>query len=698
MAKLNFKKLPLLVDIMLRIIVVVALSTIVVVSYMDYASRELITDSAKNFTKKQDAVIFVTLEEFITSLKRVSRTLESMYSELGINNSILEKEMINIVDTFNNVDMCTLYKENDTSNYIRGYQNYNLKNAKNYSDHAINNKTKYISISNKNDKVTKTFYTEDLEKLNKVDNSIDDINAKTYGKSLMSDAFMLFGLPYVNYVVQLNGKNEKAELQIGVNLKELSLILNSASFTDRTRVFILNSQDQIIADSDVVERDKFKTVKEENNDILLMAMKMHETKRNLLDKICFFNVDGMNYFSIVRDMPKSFNLNWRVVTIVPTKDFLENFGKIEKSIFILSVFVILLVIAFLYFQIQKLSEPLLSLAVEANKIKNLELDDPVVIDTKLQEVSELATSMNQLKTSVANFSKFIPKGLIRKFIESGREVGIEGKSENLTIFFSDIANFTTITESTPANELTIQLSEYFEAMTNVLLQNNGTIDKFIGDAVMAFWGAPDLDDKQTYNACRAALICQQQLKSLNKYWISKNRCPLITRIGINNGTVVVGNIGSSERLNYTVLGDSVNLASRLEAINKNYSTNILVSESIVTTLSSDFIVRPVDIVAVKGKNEGIKIFELVGLDNDSYLYPVSEEVKKSVKEFTDAFNLYLAQKWKEALEAFTALQVNNVNRFDVPDHCVTQYIERCTAYIKNPPPAGWDGVNHLKEK
>lgn len=212
---------------------------------------------------------------------------------------------------------------------------------------------------------------------------------------------------------------------------------------------------------------------------------------------------------------------------------------------------------------------------------------------------------------------------------------------------------------------------------------------------MAFWGAPDADDKQIVNACRAALICQHKLRGLNKYWTVKKQPVLITRIGLHSGTAVVGNVGSTERMNYTALGDSVNLAARLEAINKMYGTYIMISEAVVAGLPSNFITRPIDIVAVKGKNKGVRIFELLGMDNDPYLHPVSDNIKEFALRFEKAFNLYTKQQWEEAIQAFTALKQDNLYEDDIMSEA---YIERCKNFIITPPGPSWDGVIHLKQK
>ena len=230
-------------------------------------------------------------------------------------------------------------------------------------------------------------------------------------------------------------------------------------------------------------------------------------------------------------------------------------------------------------------------------------------------------------------------------------------------------------------------------MTSIVAENNGTTDKYIGDSIMAFWGAPQHDNAHSLNCCLTALLCQKRLLDLNRKWVFEKKPELLTRIGIHTGEVIVGNIGSSERMNYTIIGDSVNLAARLEGANKAYGTNIMLSEATVHHLHDHAVVRPLDIVAVKGKNEGVTIYELVALKNSNPLVLPSDDQLKFCSEFTKAFRFYLEQRWDEALTIFHDLQ----KIFGQDDPCEL-YIERCEAFKKTPPPADWDGVYHMKTK
>ena len=230
-------------------------------------------------------------------------------------------------------------------------------------------------------------------------------------------------------------------------------------------------------------------------------------------------------------------------------------------------------------------------------------------------------------------------------------------------------------------------------MTGILTENSGTIDKYIGDAIMAFWGSPSHDINHSVHCCLSALLCQRRLLDLNRKWSYEKKPQLITRIGIHTGEVIVGNMGSSERMNYSVIGDAVNLAARLEGTNKVYGTKIIVSDITVKHLHEHAVVRPLDIVAVKGKNEGVLIYELVALKNSDPLVLPTDDQITFCDDFSKAFRFYLEQRWDEAIETFKSIEI----AFGKDEPC-TMYISRCEEFKISPPPPGWTGIYHLKSK
>ena len=234
-------------------------------------------------------------------------------------------------------------------------------------------------------------------------------------------------------------------------------------------------------------------------------------------------------------------------------------------------------------------------------------------DSPIREIAVLARAIDTLDVAVKSFASFVPIGLVKKLLESEQKLELGGHSRFLTVFFSDIESFSTLSEEVPSQELLLRVSAYLEIVTRSVNREMGTIDKFMGDGVMAFWGAPALLEDHAWRACVAAVRIQQEMDVLNARWQSEGQKPLRARIGIHCDAVMVGNIGSKERMSYTVMGDGVNIAARLEGINKEYRTRICISHSMFKEAGERLCVRPIDDVVVKGRRGKVPIYELMGV-------------------------------------------------------------------------------------
>jgi adenylate cyclase len=288
------------------------------------------------------------------------------------------------------------------------------------------------------------------------------------------------------------------------------------------------------------------------------------------------------------------------------------------------------------------------------------------------------------------FSSYVSSDLVDEILRDPDKLKLGGENKKVTLLFSDIRGFTSLSESIPPEMLVSVLNEYLSPMTQIVMEERGTLDKYIGDAVMAIFGAPlDVPD-HAIRACQAALSMLKKLGQINNEWRKRNFPSIAIGIGINTGEAIVGNMGANMRFDYTAIGDSVNLASRLEGLNKLYGTEIIISKSTLENLNSSeapFLFRELDVVQVKGKEEPISIFELVNtFSNDT-------NKTKLVTMFTEALNRYREGKFHEAKEKFTEILRNFPN--DTPS---ALYKERCQEYILHPPPLDWTGVYTAKEK
>lgn len=285
------------------------------------------------------------------------------------------------------------------------------------------------------------------------------------------------------------------------------------------------------------------------------------------------------------------------------------------------------------------------------------------------------------------FSSYVSAELVAQIIQDPDKLKLGGEKRNVTMLFSDIRGFTSLSERMPPEALVSLLNEYLSPMTQIVMNERGTLDKYIGDAIMAIFGAPlDVPDHPK-RACQAALQMIEELKKLYPKWKEKGWPHISIGVGINTGEAIVGNMGANMRFDYTAIGDAVNLASRLEGLNKLYGTQIIVSKSTLDGVDpSQFLVRELDLVRVKGKEKPVSIFELIGPSGDG-------QKEALVGLFTEAWNLYQDQEFYEAMEKFA-----EILKMFPEDKPSALYHERCLKYISQPPPPNWDGVYIAEEK
>jgi len=230
------------------------------------------------------------------------------------------------------------------------------------------------------------------------------------------------------------------------------------------------------------------------------------------------------------------------------------------------------------------------------------------------------------------FSKFVSQDVVDELLANPDAIALGGAKKEITVFFSDVRGFTTISEKLGPEDLVGLLNEYLSEMTELIIDYRGTIDKYMGDAIMAFWGAPVKNDDHAYYACVAALAQYRALKELQKRWSERDIPVLDIGIGLNTGLAVVGNMGSSRRMDYTLMGDTVNLGSRLEGITKTYGVKICISEFTYERVKDKVYARELDLVRVKGKLEPVRIYELMGLKNDQDIITFKVSYQHSKQE------------------------------------------------------------------
>jgi adenylate cyclase len=323
----------------------------------------------------------------------------------------------------------------------------------------------------------------------------------------------------------------------------------------------------------------------------------------------------------------------------------------------------------------RISEPLRVLGDELTRVGKFHLADGTRMRSAVHEVNQLNDAAERMKTGLRSFLKYVPGDLVRQVLASGREAALGGEIRTLTVFFSDIENFTTYTERTPPDQLVHELAEYLEIVSGQLRRHEGEIDKFIGDGILAFFNAPADVAGHERQACLATLAALRELDARPR---AQERAIFRTRVGLHTGDVLVGNIGTAERLAYTVLGDVVNVTSRLENLNKLYGTQVLASGEVRARAGAQFEWRHVDRACVAGRTAGLEIFELLGTKGD-----VDAGRLRERDAYEQALELYFAREFSEAAALFARSTTGKAAEL---------LAARCQAFAANPPPADWGGV------
>jgi adenylate cyclase len=296
--------------------------------------------------------------------------------------------------------------------------------------------------------------------------------------------------------------------------------------------------------------------------------------------------------------------------VAPIDEFFAEILAERRWLFALALGFVAAVLPLVVWLGARLARSLRALAEQTDSIRHFELAPMPQLRSVISEIDDLGRSVFTMRNVVRNFASFVPKQIVRQLIETGAALELGGTRREITVLFTDIADFTAKTEKADPSDVMVFTSRYFAALSTEIMNHHGTIDKFIGDSVMAIWNAPADDDNQVLNACEAVAACLRRNDELNDSFRCEGWPPYQTRFGLHVGDAVVGNIGSSDRMNYTALGATVNLASRLEGLNKSYGTRVLVSDAIRRRAESRFVFRSVDRLKPKGFAEAFTIYEL----------------------------------------------------------------------------------------
>jgi adenylate cyclase len=483
-------------------------------------------------------------------------------------------------------------------------------------------------------------------------------------------------------------------MMVGIDLDRLARFLTALKVTNHGRAFILAPGNKVLTASEVGSTAGGWHDLAAIKDPLARAIQGAIER----DKIDIGNMPAPRSVAVLSAMsdvehyvtftPLPFR-HWVVATAIPAEDILGDIPAATRRLYMLVIaLVVVLSLIGAFVAHRLISRPIAGIAGQMRQIERFHLEGLTYRPSRLRELDDLSRALRLMGTGLSAFRKYMPADLVEILIREGIEAKPGGRTQPLTVLFTDLAGFTGLSEAKP-DEIVEILGDHLDFMSRIVAAHAGTVDKFIGDSVMAFWNAPASNPLHALSACKAALACRDAFLQSAQGMQAMSAGKIGLRIGLNSGDALVGNIGSRDRLNYTAIGDVVNVASRLEALNKRYGTDILIGEATLAEAGDSVIVRRVDKVAVYGRRGGIQVYELLGLaETKAVLGDLAWIV-----QYDDGFEHYLRRDFDGAVARFRA--ADQLRGRDEPSR---RMILRCRRMIEQPPPVDWDGTDMAESK
>ncbi|MFJ1268231.1 adenylate/guanylate cyclase domain-containing protein [Legionella lytica] len=655
--------------------------TIIGINYV--AFNKILNNSARDLIAKTSLLVN---ERFKVYLEPLSHNIMEIRNAIGNdtissnNPKIFERFLFDIIQ--DNPDIFMIHYGTANGHFFN--INRDEKNGLQLI-HTTNSKPPFVNIGYKLDKQGKIIKTE------LITIPYDPRTRPWYQeavhnkKPIWTDIykFYLFGQrPGIAVAAPIYDRNNnlKGVVAIALAINHLQNFIRELELTKNTMIFVVNNKSNIIAfraphSSENILGKKLEPdlLKKFNIPSTLVSTHFHS-------KIESYMYEDEKYFFSYRPIFNKLKIDpWHVLIITPKNDVIAPLKNLSRGFILLTILILLIGAILVRIISQKISNPIIQLAEEAQQITLFNFKEKRPLKTMIKEIGYLDKALSTLESSLTSFQRYVPRSVVKKLVHTGKIAQVGGQNETITLLFSDIKSFTTISESKSPQKIMTYLSDYFQLMTETIIQYKGTLDKYIGDGIMSLWNAPEKDVDHAFNACETARVMLERLKILNQKHRSEGFPEFNVRIGIHTGEAIVGNVGSEDRLSYTALGDTVNLGSRLESINKHYNTQVIVSHATFSQVSEKFLFRFLDEVAVRGKQESIAIYELITAQN-------IKNIEQHKQEFTEAFSLYQKGLWKQSIEAFMTLHPAYPG-----DQLASIYIARCKI-LEQESPVNWRGV------
>lgn len=537
-----------------------------------------------------------------------------------------------------------------------------------------------------NNKYLTKINLEEKDILSVVERNQDEFLKSFSGASTLLNASQGFQEPILCISIPPVEDEDSNNNVVLVIMVKLEIILDAFKKSGITETFMVGSDGTVIAHHDP---KMVTSVKNMINSPIVRGMLASTTSNG---QQSFEGEDGSRYLGSYQKLKYRFTNIGIISTVPEDKAFEAVYDIQERNIYIMVIALCISLLVIVYFS-QTITTPILDLLTETVKISKgifklgIERTTNDEVGILTDYFITMARGLEEREKVKSILGSMIDPVVVQ---EAMGDLGAlkRGSEKVITAFFSDVAGFSTISEQLTSVQLASLLNEYLSAMTIILQGHKGVLDKYIGDAIVGIFGAPvDVED-HSIKACNASLLMINKLLDLKEYWIknnlySKEAQEMDVRIGLNTGLAKVGFMGTDNMGSYTMMGDTVNLAARLEAAGKDYGVNILISEMVKENIKNEFFIRELDLVRVKGKNEPVKLYELISTSSD-----IPSNLKESTPLYVEGFKLYLKMDFQNAIKRLE----ESVKARGKKDKAAKMLIERCETYLKEPPSKDWDGV------
>ncbi len=493
----------------------------------------------------------------------------------------------------------------------------------------------------------------------------------------------------VQKAVETSGGELLGVVRVGMFTEEVDAIVRRhEGVSDAHRVFLFDDEGRLVtrlgdADRLTVQGDDLRIAPATLPEEIARALatkEAHALTQDGMRTTVAFDVGGRRYLGTFQALMRP--THWNVGVVVPEDAYTGELSRQRRRAIVVFAAVLALIAAIGLVTMRAIRRGLAEIVDGTGRVRAFDFAARRST-SPFRDVQEAMDGLERAKTVLRAIGKYVPISLVRQLFEANEEPALGGEPARIAMMFTDIEGFTSLSEVLPPTALAKALGAYLEAMTDAVEENEGTVDKFIGDAVMAIWNAPKTCTSPARKACEGVLRCLERTRDLYASDAWKGLAPMITRYGVHEDDVLVGHFGAPTRFSYTALGDGVNLAARLEGLCKQYGVITLVSEVVAKQVKDDHLLRHVDRVAVKGKSRAVEVYELIGRRGE-------EDAREAfIEPYERALDRYFARDFAGAL-AIVAPMTG-----DPPSVVLAK---RCQSLVEVPPPESWDGVFVAKSK